>query len=51
MYVTPALNEKITDVQPLYDGFAASERDPRGKDIHNFCHPSDHYPITLTIKL
>ncbi|MBR4775877.1 MAG: endonuclease [Bacteroidales bacterium] len=51
VYVTPPLNEKITEVTPLYDGFAASERDPRGQEVHNFCHPSDHYPIQLTIKL
>lgn len=51
VYVTPALHKKITEVEPLYDGFAASSRDPRGKEIHNFCHPSDHYPIKLTIKL
>ena len=51
VYVTPALAGKVTDIQPLYDGFAAAERDPRGKEIHNFCHPSDHYPILLTIKL
>lgn len=50
LYVTPALEKKVTQVQPLYEGFAASTRDPRGKDIHNFCHPSDHYPVMMKIK-
>lgn len=50
LYVTPALEKKVTQVQPLYDGFASASRDPRGKDIHNFCHPSDHYPVMMKIK-
>jgi len=51
MYLSPALYEKLDSAVPLYDGFAASRRDPRGKEIHNFCHPSDHYPIQITLKL
>jgi len=51
VYVTPALEKKVTKVQPLYEGFAASTRDPRGKDIRYFCHPSDHYPVMMKIKL
>ncbi len=50
-YVTPALFGKVTSAKPLYEGFADLRRDPRGKDVHNFCHPSDHYPILLTFKL
>ena len=51
VYVTPALYDKVVEAEPLYEGFAASERDPRGKAIHNFCHPSDHYPIEIKFKL
>lgn len=50
VYVTPALYKRIGTVIPLYTGFADLWRDPRGKEIHNFCHPSDHYPIVFTIK-
>ena len=51
VYLTPALFEKVTSGRILYDGFAESWRDPRGKDIHNFCHPSDHYPVLVTFQL
>ncbi|MBQ7268639.1 MAG: endonuclease [Bacteroidales bacterium] len=51
MYVTPALFRRVKSADVLYDGFAASSRDPRGKAIHNFCHPSDHYPVWMVIKL
>ena len=51
VYVTPALFDKITSARHLYDGFAESSRDPRGKEVGNFCHPSDHYPILVTFKL
>lgn len=50
VYVTPALFRLVSSATPLYDGFAASVRDPRGKEVNNFCHPSDHYPILVTIK-
>jgi endonuclease/exonuclease/phosphatase family metal-dependent hydrolase len=50
-YVTPPLFDKVTSAHYIYDGFAKSYRDPRGKDIHNFCHPSDHYPIIVSFKL
>ena len=51
VYLTPALYEKVTSGRILYEGFAESWRDPRGKDIHNFCHPSDHYPVLVTFRL
>lgn len=51
VYVTPALFDKIITARHLYEGFAESRRDPRGKDVGNFCHPSDHYPILVTFKL
>ena len=51
VYVTQPLFDKVVDAHYIYDGFAESWRDPRGKDIHNFCHPSDHYPILVTFKL
>ena len=51
VYLTPALYEKVTSGRILYEGFAESWRDPRGKDIHNFCHPSDHYPVLVTFQL
>ena len=48
--VTPALFEKVTSARVIREGFAACYRDPRGKEIHNFCHPSDHFPVFVTIK-
>ena len=51
VYATPALVGKIRSARHLYDGFAESSRDPRGKALGNFCHPSDHYPIFVTFKL
>ena len=51
LYVTPALFAKVKFADILYDGFANAVRDPRGKEIHNFCHPSDHYPVWMVIKL
>ena len=50
VYVTPALFGKVKSAEILYDGFAASVRDPRGKAINNFCHPSDHYPVLVVFK-
>ena len=50
-YVTPALFKLVTSAAPLYDGYADLKRDPRGKEVGNFCHPSDHYPILLTFRL
>ena len=50
VYVTPALFEKVTSARVIREGFAACYRDPRGKEIHNFCHPSDHFPVFVTIK-
>ena len=51
VYVTEPLMKRITSGKIMYDGFAASSRDPRGKAVQNFCHPSDHYPILITVKL
>lgn len=51
MYLTPALYDKLTSAKIIHDGFADAYRDPRGKAVHNFCHPSDHYPIFITLKL
>ena len=50
VYVTPALFRKVTSARVLREGFADCYRDPRGKDIHNFCHPSDHFPVFVTLK-
>ena len=50
VYVTPALFEKVVSARVLREGFADCYRDPRGKDIHNFCHPSDHFPVFVTFK-
>ena len=51
VYVTPALFDKVKSADILYDSFAASVRDPRGKAIGNFCHPSDHYPVLVVFKV
>ena len=51
VYVTPALFCKVTSARVIREGFADCYRDPRGKEIHNFCHPSDHFPVFVTIKL
>ena len=51
VYVTPTLFDKLVEAEPLYEGFAELSRDPRGKAIHNFCHPSDHYPILVKFKI
>ena len=48
VYVTPALLKKVRSADYLYEGFPASERD--GK-FRNFCHPSDHYPALVRLKL
>ena len=49
IYVTKPVFEKVKDARTIHDGFATADRDRR-KGI-NFCHPSDHYPITMTIEL
>ena len=48
VYVTPALFKKVLSAETLYDGFATSVRD---STYTNFCHPSDHYPILVKLKL
>ena len=50
-YVSPALFDRVTSAAPLYEGFADLRRDPRGKAVNSFCHPSDHYPILFTFRL
>ena len=49
--VNPRKQGKITSAAPLYEGFAASQRDPREGVLHTFCHPSDHYPIWLSFRI
>ena len=51
VYATPAFIDKIISARHLYEGFAESSRDPRGRELGNFCRPSDHYPILVTFKL
>ena len=51
VYVTPALFERVLKASTIYDGFAKASRDPRGKEVNNFCHPSDHYPILISFRL
>lgn len=48
VYVTPALEKRAVSAETLYEGFAASWRDPR--KIHGFCHPSDHYPVLVRFR-
>lgn len=50
VYVTPALMDRVTSARIIREGFADCSRDPRGKAVHNFCHPSDHYPVLVTLK-
>ena len=50
-YVSPALFDRVISAAPLYEGFADLRRDPRGKAVNSFCHPSDHYPILFTFRL
>ena len=50
VYVSPALFGKVKSARVHREGFADCYRDPRGKAIHNFCHPSDHFPVLLTFK-
>ena len=49
-YVSPALFKRVKSASHLYEGFAKATRDPRGKAVKNFCHPSDHYPILFVFK-
>lgn len=48
VYLTKPLMDKVSDARTVRDGYATTYRDGR-KGI-NFCHPSDHYPITFTLE-
>ena len=47
VYMTEPLFRKVRSAEFIYDGFAALSRDSR---LSKFCHPSDHYPILITMK-
>lgn len=47
VYMTEPLFRKVRSAEFIYDGFATLFRDSR---ISKFCHPSDHYPILITMK-
>ena len=49
IYMTEPLFSKVTEAETIHDGFATSSRDPR--NLNNFCNPSDHYPVTVTLEL
>lgn len=48
VYMTGPLFKRVRSAEFIYDGFATLTRDPRR--LSNFCHPSDHYPILITMK-
>ncbi len=48
IYLTQPLFDKVTHAGTLYDGYATTHRDPR--EGFQFCHPSDHYPVTVTLE-
>jgi endonuclease/exonuclease/phosphatase family metal-dependent hydrolase len=48
IYMTEPLFSKVTEARTIYDGFATASRDPRR--LNNFCNPSDHYPIAVTLE-
>ena len=49
IYVTKPLFDKVKEARTIHDGFATAARDSR--EGINFCHPSDHYPIVITLEL
>lgn len=49
VYMTPPLFRRVRSAEVITSGFAESSRDPR--DLHNFCNPSDHYPILVVLDL
>lgn len=49
IYLTEPLMKKVVDAYTIHDGFATASRDPQ--KIGNFCHPSDHYPVVVTLNL
>lgn len=48
VYMTGPLFKRVRSAEFIYDGFATLTRDPRR--LSNFCHPSDHFPILITMK-
>ena len=48
VYVTPALRERVVEADYIHDGFPTSVRD---SVYRKFCHPSDHYPAIVRLKL
>mgnify|MGYP003293341607 CR=1 FL=1 len=49
VYVTPALFSKVKSARIIHEGFPDCYRIKDIPDIHNFCHPSDHYPVEFVI--
>ncbi len=48
IYMTQPLYDCVKSSQTIRDGFATAHR---LKDMHNFCKPSDHYPIVVTLRV
>lgn len=48
VYMTGPLFRRVRSAEVIRTGFAESSRDPR--DLHNFCNPSDHYPVLVELK-
>lgn len=45
VYMTPALYDKVVNLEVLRDGWVKNYRDPQ--KLSNFCHPSDHLPVLV----
>lgn len=48
VYMTGPLFKRVRSAEFIYDGFATLTRDTRR--LSNFCYPSDHSPILITMK-
>ncbi len=48
IYMTPKLYDKVTGSATIREGYPKSER---LEGMSNFCTPSDHYPIVVTLNL
>ena len=48
VYATPALLKRVRSAEYLHEGFPAAERD---SSMRQFCHPSDHYPVLVRLKM
>ena len=48
VYMTEPLYRQVTGARIIRDGYPKSYR---LKDMHNFCIPSDHYPIVFTLRI